>query len=72
MRKPRWLRLLLALDQLANVAVLNGDEDETISSNAGKSMARGKRWACILCRLLDLFESDHCAKAIERDEGRRV
>ncbi len=71
--KPReWGRnLLLGLDQLAN-AVLRGDPDETISSRAAKAQARGKTWGCVLCRVLDVFDRDHCAKSIERDEGRRV
>ena len=70
-RKPRWLRLLISFDQTINVAVFNGDEDETISSNAGKAMLRGKRWGCVLCRLLDLVDPNHCLKSIEADEGKR-
>jgi hypothetical protein len=68
-RKPRWLRFLISIDQTFNVLVLDGDEDETISSHAGKAMLSGERWGCILCRFLELFEKDHCLKAIEPDEG---
>ena len=64
-------RVLLALSQLLNT-LLGGDEDETLSSRAGKSRARGRRWACVLCRLLDALDRDHCRKAIEADEGRRL
>lgn len=71
-RKPRWLRALLALDQLANVVFLGGDEDETISSHAGKQARGGARWACILCRFLDLFQEDHCHLSEELDEGKPV
>lgn len=71
-RKPRWLRLLLCVDQTAGVLFMNGDEDETISSIAGKHARLGEPWACRLCRILDaFFGRDHCAKAIEGDEGRR-
>ena len=71
--KPReWGRnLLLGLDQLAN-AVLRGDPDETISSRAAKAQQRGRAWGCYLCRVLDVFDRDHCAKSIERDEGRQL
>lgn len=72
MRRPRWLRLLLAVDQLFNVALLNGDEDETISSNAGKRARDGIGWACVLCRFLDLLDPNHCEKSVEFDEGRRI
>jgi hypothetical protein len=53
-------------DQLANAA-FGGSEDELISSRAGK-VADRKRWACVLCKFLDLFEKDHCRKSIEVDE----
>lgn len=69
-RKPWWLRVLIALDQLGNVLVLNGHEDETISSNAAKASLRGERWGCVLCKVLDWIDPGHCQDAIERDEGR--
>lgn len=59
---------LIALDQTVN-ALLGGDPDETISSRAGKAQGEGKRWACVLCRLLNVFDRDHCVKSIEPDEG---
>lgn len=62
-----WL-LAVAHDQLANTAA-NGDEDETISSRAGKAAQSGRRWGCILCRMLDWFDPGHCARNIEPDEG---
>lgn len=61
-------RVFLATSQLLN-ALLGGDEDETLSSRAGKARARGRRWGCVLCRVLDALDKDHCIKAIERDEG---
>jgi len=63
-------RLFVAVDQLLNV-IFGGDPDETMSSRAGKDARRGKVFACILCKFLDLFEKDHCEKAIERDRGKR-
>ena len=47
-------------------------EDETISSRAGKARLAGKRWGCILCRLLDKIDKQHCEKNIEKDEGEKI
>jgi hypothetical protein len=60
--------LLIALDQFVNTLLL-GDPDETISSRAAKAMLEGKRWGCVLCRLLDYVQKDHCLKSLEVDEG---
>lgn len=61
----------VANDQALNAALVgrSGSEDETISSRAGKAAQRGRRWGCILCRMLDLFDPGHCARNIELDEG---
>lgn len=63
------LNILKALDRLAN-AVTGGAGDETISSRAGKAQEKGKRWACVLCRMLDLFQRDHCKLSINPDDGK--
>lgn len=57
--------LAVAYDQLANAA-FGGSEDETISSRAGRAKRQGKRWACVLCRLLDAIDPNHCERSIER------
>lgn len=62
--------ILYSLDQLLNT-LTGGDPDETISSRAGKRMETSK-FACVLCRFLDLFEKDHCKKSIEQDEGSKA
>lgn len=67
MKRYFW-NILIALDQFGN-ALFAGDPDETISSRAGKAMREGKAWGCVLCRVLNLFENEHCAKSIEGDEG---
>lgn len=66
-----WIKdILIGVDQLGN-ALLRGDPDETISSRAAKSAARGKRWGCVLCKFLDKLDPNHCEKSIETDEGKR-
>lgn len=67
MKQYIW-NILISLDQFFNT-VWFGDPDETISSRAGKAAKQNKRWACILCKFLDLFDRDHCNKSIEHDEG---
>lgn len=43
-RRPYWLSLLIALDQLAN-ALLWGYVDETLSSRAHRCAEKKRRWA---------------------------
>jgi len=59
----RAWKLAVSHDQLANTA-FGGDEDETISSRAGRAKRDGKRWGCIFCKLLDRFDKNHCEKSI--------
>ena len=35
-RKSRYIRILLCLDQMLNVIMLDGSEDETVSSHVGR------------------------------------
>ena len=53
-----WV-LAIAHDQLGNAA-LNGDPDETVSSRANRARSEGRRWGCVLCRILDWLQPDHC------------
>ena len=63
-----WLhRSLVAVDIMANVIVLRGQPDETISSHAARAAIEGKRWGRFLSGLLNLVQSDHGAKAISGD-----
>lgn len=71
MGSPRAWRLAVSYDQLANTA-FGGDEDETISSRACKAMLKRRRWGCILCRLLDKIEPDHCRRSVELDRGDKM
>ena len=55
-------KLAVSGDQLANTA-FNGNEDETISSRAGR-LQHEEKWACWLCWFLDHLDKDHCNKSI--------
>lgn len=61
----------VANDQALNAALVgrSGSEDETVSSRAGKAAQSGRRWGCILCRMLDWFDPGHCARNVELDES---
>lgn len=65
--KNYLFNLLISADQFFNT-VLGGNPDETISSRAAKAKLQGKQWGCVLCKLLDKFDKNHCDKSIELDE----
>lgn len=56
--------IAIAFDQVVN-ASFKGNPDETASSRAGRAARKGDRWGCILCKLLDKLDPDHCEKSIE-------
>lgn len=60
-----WLRWL---DEGLNV-LTGGDANETMSSRAGKGRREGKRWACMLCRFLDILQTNHCERSINPGDG---
>jgi len=66
----QYLRnILVWIDQGANVIVLGGDEDETISSITGKLYRRHKVFAWLRW-LLNTVDPDHTEKTREDDEGK--
>ena len=82
MTKLWFWSVLVWVDQGANTVLgpllnwvldplhLFGDPDETLSSVLGKNVRDGACKGCYLtCRLLHLFDSNHCHKSIEDDEG---
>ena len=58
----RPMHIVIAFDQLAN-ATTGGDADETISNRAGR-LKKDTRWACILCKILEQLDKEHCNKSI--------
>ena len=59
----QWLLgVAVGVDQLAN-AIFAGDPHATISSRAYEATLKAKAWGCILCRLLDYIQTDHCKVA---------
>ena len=57
-----WV-MSVAFDQLANAAT-GGDPDETISSRAYRASLNQEKWGCVLCKILDKFDKNHCLKSL--------
>ena len=64
-KRSRFMRFLLALDQLFNVLLWNGSQDETISSHIARRMEDGRAtWIDVaVCRFLRVLEAKHCIKS---------
>lgn len=69
--KRYFWNILIWLDQGANVVLLGGDPDETLSSVFGKKVRRNVCPICkFFCYLLNKIDPNHCEKSIEHDEGK--
>ncbi len=65
-KRSRLMRFLLVLDQMFNVILWNGSQDETISSHIHRRIESCKaNWFDKkICCLLKKLEANHCAKSI--------
>lgn len=63
-------RLLIALDDFGNVAFLDGQDDETISSNTARMASKHEFVGTVVSKALDLIQKNHGAKAIAGDAER--
>jgi hypothetical protein len=65
-KRSRFMRFLLVLDQMFNVLLKNGSQDETISSYTGRKIQNGTAtwFDKKLCSFLNRFEKDHCNKSL--------
>lgn len=53
------MEIIKGYDLLGNPA-LNGKAGEYISARAYRAQQENRRWGCILCKLLDAIQKDHC------------
>lgn len=51
--------ILKGYDRLGNAST-NGRSNETISSRANRARSEGRRWGCVLCKILDSIDPNHC------------
>lgn len=59
MGSRRAWKIILGYDHLGN-SVTGGEPGELISTRANRARKEGRRWACVLCRLLDKVDPGHC------------
>lgn len=53
----------VAIDKWLNVKLLKGNPDETITKHAARAWKEdGAIWGCVLCKLLNLVDKDHCRR----------
>ncbi|WP_162165523.1 hypothetical protein [Campylobacter fetus] len=65
-KRTRFMRFLLALDQMANVIFWNGSQDETVSSHIGRRIKANKAtfFDKKLCCFLKKLERNHCDNSL--------
>jgi len=65
-KRSRFKRFLLVLDQMLNVLLWNGSQDETVSSHLYRRIESGKAtwFDKLLCQFLRKLESNHCFKSL--------
>lgn len=65
-KRTRLFRFLLTIDQMCNVLLWNGSQDETISSHISRRIEDGNStwFDRKLCCFLKLFEDNHCNKSL--------
>lgn len=56
-------RVLVGFDRFLN-GLRGGNPAYTISQDAARARKDGKLWGCILCKILDWFDKDHCTKSM--------
>lgn len=59
--KRAW-NIIVGYDHLGN-ATTGGKPSELISTRANRARKEGRRWGCILCRLLDAIDPGHCERS---------
>ena len=64
-KRTKTMRFLLSLDQMFNVLIWNGSQDETISSHIHRKQMNGTAtwFDNKICCLLKKLESEHCLKS---------
>lgn len=60
-----------AFDKTGN-ALANGDANEYISTRAHRAWKENKRWGCVLCKLLDIVDPNHCEKSAKIQQRTRT
>lgn len=59
---PKAMRIFLGVDRATNAA-LGGDVSESISGRANRARKAGRAWGCVMCKVLNWFDKNHCEKS---------
>ena len=51
------------IDETGNVDA-NGKVNTTISARAARAQIAGRPWGCVLCKVLDWIQKDHCKNSL--------
>ena len=74
MRYPYLIRVALAIDQLLNVVICNGEPDETMSAVSYRMYRDGRFWGKLMPFIDFLFRwqghKDHCYRAYLKELAR--
>jgi hypothetical protein len=63
-----FLNYAVLLDEATNT-VLGGSPNETISERAAKARNAGRKWGCVLCKVLNWINPGHCDNALTSTVG---
>lgn len=65
-KRSRLFRFLLVFDQMFNVLLWNGSQDETISSHIHRRQLNGTAtwFDNKVCCFLKMIQSEHCLKSV--------
>lgn len=65
-KRSRFMRFALVLDQMFNVLLWNGSQDETISSHIHRRQQTGTAtwFDDMVCCFLKKIEGNHCFKSV--------
>lgn len=61
--KRAW-NTALGVDDLGN-ATFGGELGQTVSAHAAYAQSKGKKWGCVLCKLLNVVNPGHCTRALD-------
>lgn len=52
------------IDEMGNVDA-NGRVNQTISARAAIAANAGRKWGCVLCKILDAIQPNHCEDSLK-------
>ncbi|MGY6240529.1 hypothetical protein ACW910_24105 (plasmid) [Burkholderia ambifaria] len=62
------LNFAIWLDEGVNT-IFGGSPNETVSERAAKARNAGRKWGCVLCRMLNWINPGHCDNALTSTIG---